>query len=61
MSKILFIAILTIGFFNLSENQINAQTDSTEFVKPRLFLITTMGGGEFVGTIISDDSRGSGD
>ncbi len=56
MSKILFIAILTIGFFNLSENQINAQTDSTEFVKPRLFLITTMGGGEFVGTIISDDS-----
>ena len=57
MSKILFIAILTIGFFNLSENQINAQTDSTEFVKPRLFLITTMGGGEFVGTIISDDSR----
>jgi len=57
MSKILFITIFTIGFFNLSENQINAQTDSTEFVKPRLFLITTMGGGEFVGTIISDDSR----
>ena len=57
MCKILFITILTIVFFNLSKNQINAQTESAEFVKPRLFLITTMGGGEFVGTIVSDDSK----
>ena len=57
MRKTLVITILTIGFLNLSGNQINAQTDSTEFVKPRLFLITTMGGGKFVGTIISDNSN----
>ena len=55
MRKTLVITILTIGLLNLSGNQINAQTDSTEFVKPRLFLITTMGGGKFVGTIISDN------
>ena len=55
MRKILFITILTIGFLNLSENQINSQTDATEFVTPKLFLITTMGGGKFVGIIISDN------
>jgi len=57
MRKILFITVLTTGFLNLCENQINAQTEATEFVKPKLFLITTMGGGEFIGTIISDNSK----
>jgi hypothetical protein len=56
MCNKLFISILTIGFLSLSGSPIKAQIDSTEFVKPKIFLITTMGGGKFIGTLLSDNS-----
>jgi len=57
MNKIILASIFSISFLLFTGTPVTAQTDSTEFVKSKIYVITTMNGGQFVGTIVSDDSK----
>mgnify|MGYP006110408883 CR=1 FL=1 len=57
MNKIISALIFSISFFLFTATTVNAQSDTTEFVRSKIYVVTTMGGGEFVGTIVSDDSK----
>lgn len=57
MNKIKYILIFSISFLLFLGNTVNAQSDTSEFVRSKIYVVTAMNGGIFVGTIVSDDSK----
>ena len=57
MNKIIFALIFKITFFLFTAATVNAQSDTTEFVRSKIYVITTMNGGIFVGPIITDNAQ----
>ena len=57
MNKIKSILIFSISFFLFLGNTVNAQSDTSEFVRSKIYVVTTMNGGIFVGPIITDNAQ----
>ena len=57
MHKYIIAIIIAVISLSPSGNRVNAQEDSTDFVQSKIYVITTMNGGVFVGTIISDNAK----
>ena len=57
MNKIISGLIFSISFFLFTVTIGNAQSDTTEFVRSKIYVVTTMNGGIFVGPIITDNAQ----
>lgn len=57
MNKVILASIFSISFLLFTGATVSAQTDTTEFVKSKMYVVTTMNGATFVGNIITDNSK----
>jgi hypothetical protein len=57
MNKIKYILIFSIFFLLFLGNTVNAQSDTSEFVRSKIYVVTAMNGGIFVGPIITDNAQ----
>lgn len=57
MNKIKYILIFSISFLLFLGNTANAQSDTSEFVRSKIYVVTAMNGGIFVGPIITDNAQ----
>ena len=57
MNKVILASIFSISFLLFTGATVSAQADTTEFVKSKMYVVTTMNGATFVGNIITDNSK----
>ena len=57
MNKFISTLIFSISFFLFIVNTVNAQSDTTEFVRSKIYVVTAMNGGIFIGPIITDNAQ----